>query len=223
MSQLIRKQVLLALTVGLVCSAALADLSVALRSDNSDGPISLPGAVISAVPLDSQLSEGVTAPPRDMAQENRQFRPYILATQVGAPVHFPNRDPIAHHVYSFSQTKTFELPLYREDTPEPIIFNEPGVVPLGCNIHDWMLGYIVVVDTPFYTQMTGAEAVLKNLPPGEYEIAVWHPSLHPEETLGKIVTVTGKDQLETLVLHFKRRKVSQPEAPEPRLDEWDDY
>jgi plastocyanin len=223
LSQPMKRHFFSALVIGLLCSAARADLTVALRSEHSQGPVSMPGAVLSAIPLDESLGHGITAPARDMAQEGRQFRPYILATQVGAPVHFPNRDPIAHHVYSFSQTKTFELPLYREETPEPIVFNEPGIVPLGCNIHDWMLGYIVVVDTPFYTQVSDTEAVLKNLPPGDYEISIWHPTLHPEESLSKVITVVEEDQLETLVLRYKQKSVSQPEAPEQRMDESDEY
>lgn len=218
-----KKHILAALVIGLTCSAAQADLTVTLRSEHVDGPVSMPGAVLSAVPLDDSLSHGITASARDMAQEGRQFRPYILATQVGAPVHFPNRDPMAHHVYSFSQTKTFELPLYREDTPEPVVFHEPGIVPLGCNIHDWMLGYIVVVDTPFYTQMPDTEAVLKNLPPGDYQITIWHPALHPEESLSKVITVAKGDQVETLLLRYKMKSVSQPEAPEQRMDESGEY
>lgn len=158
-----------------------------------------------------------------MGQRERQFTPYILVTQAGVPVNFPNRDPIAHHVYSFSQTKTFELPLYREEMPEPIVFDKPGVVPLGCNIHDWMLGYIVVVDTPFFTQMSDTEAVLENLPPGDYEIRVWHPTLHPSESLNKVITVTDRDQTETLILHYQQSNVSQPTAPSRRLDESDEY
>jgi len=183
----------------------------------------MPGAVLSATPLDQTLSRGITTPARVMEQKGRQFTPYILVTQAGVPVNFPNRDPIAHHVYSFSRTKTFELPLYREEMPEPIVFEKPGVVPLGCNIHDWMLGYIVVVDTPFFTQMNDTEAVLEHLPPGDYEIKVWHPTLNPSESLNKVVTVTDTDQEETLVLHYQQNNVSQPDAPSRRLDEADEY
>lgn len=216
-------RVLPILAIGLICCTAKADLTVSLHSEHVGGLVSMPGAVLSATPLDRSLSQGVTTPAREMEQEGRQFKPYILATQVGVPVYFPNRDPIAHHVYSFSQTKTFELPLYREELPEPITFQKPGIVPLGCNIHDWMLGYIVVVDTPFYTQMSDTEAVLENLPPGDYEISVWHPTLNPSESLSKVISVSDTDQSETLVLRYKQINVSQPTAPSRRLDESDDY
>jgi hypothetical protein len=207
----------------LVASAARADITVMLHSEDMAGPVHVPGAVLSARPLDPSIGRDIRPPVLEMRQEGRLFRPFILPTQVGDPVAFPNRDPIAHHVYSFSQTKAFELPLYREEMPEPLVFEKAGVVPLGCNIHDWMLGYIVVVDTPFYTQMSGTHGVLRGLPPGEYEISLWHPSMDPRETLSKVIEVADEDRTETLVMRYPQNNIEQPTAPAKRLDESDDY
>ncbi|WP_196767929.1 hypothetical protein, partial [Streptobacillus moniliformis] len=74
--------------------------------------------------------------------------PHVLAITVGSEVRFPNRDKLRHQVYSFSKAKTFDLPLYSGHPAAPVRFDEIGVVELGCNIHDGMIGYIVVLDTP---------------------------------------------------------------------------
>ena len=111
-------------------------------------------------------------------QQNKQFIPYVTAVQVGTSVMFPNKDNIRHHVYSLSPAKRFELPLYAGVPAEPVVFDKEGFVTLGCNIHDWMIAYVAVLATPYF-QVTGrsGRAVLKDLAPGQYTVAVWHPLL----------------------------------------------
>src|SRR5436190_18396763 len=111
-------------------------------------------------------------------QRDKQFVPYVTAVQVGTAVIFPNSDNIRHHVYSLSPAKKFELPLYSGVPAEPVMFDKTGFVTLGCNIHDWMIAYVAVLPTPYF-QVTGNEgrAQLKNLPPGQYTVEVWRPSL----------------------------------------------
>ncbi len=82
-----------------------------------------------------------------MDQHDKEFVPYVLPVYVGTRVTFPNRDNIRHHVYSFSSAKKFELPLYIGTPAAPVVFDKPGVIALGCNIHDWMLAYIYVLTT----------------------------------------------------------------------------
>jgi hypothetical protein len=91
-------------------------------------------------------------------------------------VTFPNSDGVSHHVYSFSAAKEFELPLYKGDVYPPVVFEHSGVVVLGCNIHDGMLGYIVVVDTPHFalTNERGI-ALLDDVPTGDYAVSAWTP------------------------------------------------
>ena len=84
----------------------------------------------------------------EMDQINKTFVPGVLPIVVGTRVHFPNHDQIHHHVYSFSRTKTFELPLYKGEDAPPVLFDKPGVVKVGCNIHDWMSAIILVLPTP---------------------------------------------------------------------------
>jgi plastocyanin len=137
------------------------------------------------------------APSAVMDQADNAFAPHVLVVQAGTSVLFPNNDVVSHHVYSFSDAKAFELGLYKGNPHPPLLFEKPGLVVLGCNIHDGMLGYILVVDTPHYslTDRHGALA-LESLPPGDYTLRVWTPrlkpgALPPEET----VTITAADDV----------------------------
>ena len=117
-----------------------------------------------------------------MDQVDTQFSPHILAVQRDVKVVFPNSDSIKHHVYSFSSAKTFELQLYKDLQAEPLLFAKPGIVELGCNIHDWMLGYIFVADTPYFAKTDITGRVILDVPEGEYEANVWHPRIQDESS-----------------------------------------
>ena len=139
-------------------------------------------------------------------QQNKQFIPYVTAVQVGTSILFPNKDNIRHHVYSLSPAKRFELPLYEGIPAKPVLFDKEGFVTLGCNIHDWMIAYVAVLPTPYF-QVTGRDgrANLKNLPPGQYTIAVWHPLLKgsPQDS-AQHIDLTGGDARELVfTLNFK--------------------
>jgi plastocyanin len=109
-------------------------------------------------------------------QVDREFVPHVSVVQAGTIVTFPNRDPIMHHVYSFSPAKAFEIKLYTGKPPGGILFDKPGVVTLGCNIHDWMIAYLIVVPTPHFAKSDeGGVARLRDVPAGAYELRIWHP------------------------------------------------
>jgi plastocyanin len=133
-------------------------------------------------------------PPQDAVdQVDKQFVPYVKPIFVGSKVRFPNSDNIRHQVYSFSPAKKFELPLYGGTDAPPVVFDKPGVVVLGCNIHDWMVGYIYVSETPFFAKTAAAgTAAIDDMPPGEYTVRLWHPSMeHAEETTIRRVTLNA--------------------------------
>ncbi len=114
----------------------------------------------------------------EMAQMHRAFVPGVLVITQGTAVDFPNRDTVRHHVYSFSPAKTFELKLYIDKPEQPVIFDQAGVVELGCNIHDNMLAWILVSETPVYAHTNKqGEAIFRDRMPENYEIDVWHASL----------------------------------------------
>lgn len=113
-----------------------------------------------------------------MDQRAKQFAPSVLAVRTGSAVKFPNSDNIRHQVYSFSPAKRFELRLYQGTPSEPVVFDKPGVVVLGCNIHDWMLGYVYVTDDPWFAVSDEHGRVqLKGLPAGTYQTTLWHPQV----------------------------------------------
>ena len=112
----------------------------------------------------------------EMAQEKKQFVPGVLVVPVGTEVLFPNRDTVRHHVYSFSAAKKFELKLYTGTPANPVLFDRAGVVALGCNIHDQMVGWMLVVDTPYYARSPAAtgKAQIDNVAAGTYTLRTWH-------------------------------------------------
>lgn len=124
-------------------------------------------------------------------QVDREFINHVTPIQVGTAIDFPNHDQIRHHVYSFSPAKNFEIPLYKGSPANPILFEKAGVVSLGCNIHDWMSAYIVVIDTPYFTTTDANGQATLELPSGEYEIRYWHPNID-----GKSGDVTQMIKLE---------------------------
>jgi plastocyanin len=128
--------------------------------------------------------------PAVMDQMNRQFAPFVIAVRAGTSVLFANSDSVAHQVYSFSQARPFELGLYRGKPRSPIVFDKPGVVVLGCNIHDNMVGYVYVTDAAHFgtTDATG-QWRSRDLSAGEYSVEIWTPRASPHETaLKKVVT-----------------------------------
>lgn len=165
---------LIVLTVCILCGRLDAG-SVTVTVKDSKGGL-VPDAVVYAKPSSPvglrEKKQGI------IDQQDKQFLPYVTAIQVGTSVLFPNKDNIRHHVYSFSPAKNFELPLYAGVPAEPVTFDKPGFVTLGCNIHDWMISYVAVLPTPYF-QVTGKEGhvTLKDLPPGQYSVEVWQPSL----------------------------------------------
>ncbi len=116
--------------------------------------------------------------PVEIAQIARQFEPRVSIVPVGTMVSFPNKDAVRHHVYSFSPAKTFELKLYSGTPANPVQFDKAGVAVLGCNIHDNMVAWVVVVDTPYFGHSIKNSAVaMSNVPAGSYRLRVWHPGL----------------------------------------------
>ncbi|MDO7841901.1 methylamine utilization protein [Sphingomonas immobilis] len=126
--------------------------------------------------------------PYEIAQQNIMFMPHILIVPVGASVSFPNRDKVRHHVYSFSPAKKFDLKLYGKEDARSVTFDKPGVVSLGCNIHDSMSAFVFVVDTP-YAMITDASGhvTIPNVPAGAATVRLWNPAIR---TTGNMLSQT---------------------------------
>lgn len=154
----------------------------------------VPGAVLLVYPL------GRPARPRApvravMDQLNRTFVPDLLVIPVGSTVEFPNTDTTSHQVYSFSAAHPFQLPLYRGKPYPPQHFDQTGLVTLGCNIHDEMLGYILVTDADFFGRTDGSgQWSDPKVPAGRYRIELWHPRLRePAARLARELTLSDAD------------------------------
>lgn len=179
-------------TFGLVLGCAALAHSAELRVTVKDHKgKNVEDAVVLAVAADPRNAQHSKPPQNAVDQVDKQFVPYVKPVFVGSTVRFPNSDNIRHQVYSFSPAKKFELPLYAGSNAPPVTFDQPGVVVLGCNIHDWMIGYIYVSETPFFAK-TGplGTASIPDLPPGEYSVRIWHPSMdRAEETTNRQIVV----------------------------------
>jgi plastocyanin len=173
------------LAAALVAAHAAQGASVEAHvRDPSGQPVA--DAVIYAMPSTGPV-EARRGRAQPIEQVDREFVPYVSVIQTGTTVAFPNRDPIQHHVYSFSAAKSFEIKLYSGKSPTQILFDKPGVVTLGCNIHDWMLGFVLVVSTPYFTKTdANGKARLHDLPAGSYELHAWHPQQRASAVSAKL-------------------------------------
>lgn len=154
----------------------------------------LADAVVVAEPLDG--TPPITAGTVEIDQRGKMFTPYVTPIMAGTQVFFPNRDNVRHQIYSFSPAKRFEVPLYKGTLGSPLLFDTPGIVVLGCNIHDWMVGYLYVAETPWFAK-TGSDGTGRiTLPAGRYRLRVWHPAqaVTEDSTAQEAVVAEGPAQ-----------------------------
>jgi len=195
-------------------SLLAADLEV-IFSDGSGKNIT--EGVVYALPLENQILPDLGTKPVELEQINKEFNPHVTVIQKGGTIVFPNRDSIAHHVYSFSETKKFELPLY-SGVPAPVTFDKTGLVTLGCNIHDWMKAYILIVDTPFFAiSDKNGFAELKDMPDGRWKLEFWHPRQKEPLPAREIFLKASEKAVEKVSVNlrreWKKKKSSDSDGP----------
>ena len=192
-----------------VC-ASLTAASLSVNMTDTQG-VALGDTVVELTPVTAS-----TMPPKapqhyEMRQENRVFSPFVLAVPQGAKVDFPNLDRTRHHVYSFSPAKQFELKLYVGQAEAPILFDQPGLVAIGCNIHDYMQAFIYVAKSPYFASSDdNGLASITDLPTGEYTITLWHPwqNVQPQPTN---IIINESSHAVTLTLDVNRQ--NKPSSP----------
>lgn len=187
-----------------VGGAAIAGSLAVLVTNDKGQP--LEHAVVTLLPKFDLTAPMPDIADSEMRQENTLFAPFVLPVRSGTRVSFPNFDEARHHVYSFSKAKRFELRLYGKDETNSIEFDQPGVVALGCNIHDNMLAYIYVTDAPIYAKTDEhGRVVFPELENGRYDVAAWHPG---ERRNGapdpKEVDVSDTGAEETIAVRLRR-------------------
>lgn len=185
--------------IACLCPVAAQAAPVAIDVRGADGT-PLAGAVVTIET--AKAPAPVPRGPYAVEQRNIQFQPHVLIVPVGATVAFPNRDKVRHHVYSFSKSKKFDLKLYGREDQRTVTFEKPGVVALGCNIHDSMSGFLIVVATPFAAQSDAAGHVaFGNVPVGAATVRVWHPSIRaPGNALTQTVAIGAKGYATTFAI-----------------------
>ncbi|MFX3681304.1 MAG: carboxypeptidase regulatory-like domain-containing protein [bacterium] len=185
----------------LAISVTAGDIAVTVTDQKREPVAEL---VLWLEPLDAPVPPATAAElSATVEQIDEEFEPYTIAVRLGSLVEFPNRDDVQHHVYSLSTPARFDIPLHGGDETKSVIMDRTGLVPIGCNIHDWMLSHIVVVDTPWFgtTDGTGSLA-LANLPAGRYKLTAWHPRIRkPDER--EITIVDGEATSVALELRLR--------------------
>ncbi|EJL94331.1 hypothetical protein PMI16_00260 [Herbaspirillum sp. CF444] len=185
----------------LAAPAAAATVTVQVL-DVTGAPV--PNAVVYAEPTGGQAVPK-SLKQAEIEQKDIRFFPLVSVVQAGTPVLFPNHDKVRHHVYSFSSAKTFELKLYSGVPTSPIVFDKVGTVVLGCNIHDQMVAYLQVVNTPYFakTDMSG-NARLEGLANGKYALKAWYFKMAPNEAATEQpLTYQGADVTASVKLAVK--------------------
>ena len=139
------------------------------------GPQGPGGAVIWMKRASGETPRPAPAHGKVISQRGKMFVPHVLVVPVGTRVAFRNDDPIFHNIFSLSKPNEFDTGLYKQGATYTETFRHPGAVQLLCNIHASMFGFVFVVDTPYYAQAEANGAfTIKGVPPGEYELQVWH-------------------------------------------------
>jgi plastocyanin len=177
----------------------------------------LAGAVVT---LESESANAPPAPPLAaiMDQVDLTFVPDVLVIPVHSTVQFPNSDAISHQVYSFSVARSFQLPLYRGKPYPPVVFDQPGVVTLGCNIHDNMVAYIVVTSAARFGR-TGADGrwTAPDLPPGRYRVHVWHPLINEGHDVSREIAADAAEA----AIEIRLSRALRPAPLTGRPHSWD--
>ncbi len=194
MSGIFRNLSLLCPLLSIAAQSAEVDVHVI---DSESQPVT--NAVVVVTPADDQQLPPLTNGYSVVDQIDREFINKVSVIRTGTAVQFPNSDDIRHHVYSFSAPKPFELPLYSGTPAEAVIFDKPGVVKIGCNIHDWMIGYIYITDSPYFaiTDSTG-KAHIGGLHSGMYTAHVWQSQMLVDETATSRQLTLNQESFETI-------------------------
>ena len=185
----------------IVAPACASDLSVTVTTPDgkplADAVVTLPG----------NGAKPTFAWKLEVAQKDKTFTPFVLVVPQGAEVTFPNLDKFRHHVYSFSKGNKFELELYGREDKRSVTFKSVGTAAIGCNIHDTMVGFIRIVDTPCAAK-TNADGVAKipGAPDGATKLSVWHPYAKSKEQIAvSDVTVSSGGSAITVTLDVTAR------------------
>jgi plastocyanin len=162
-------------------------------------------------PLDGSAPPGPG--PAVIDQIDKHFKPTVSVIRTGSTVELPNSDSIRHEVYSVSPPHPFKIKLYASSHQEQVTFDKPGLLVLGCNIHDSMVAFIVVVDTPYFAKVLDTGTTHLNLPAGHYRLRVWHPKLR-NPVASREITVSSDPMALPLTVELDPARETAPSLPD---------
>jgi len=148
-----------------------------------------------------------------VGQRNKAFSPYLTVSQSGSEIHFVNQDDITHHIYSADSDNRFAFKIRAGETNSTTTFKQASEVAMGCNIHDWMSGYALVVDTPYFGK-TDQQGIVSFTPEqlGKYNVVVWHPQMRSENNRMMMIKDTSIDKRITFTLTAGMAKIPKQES-----------
>lgn len=216
MPEVFKKALLVLLSAGLASAVSAADLSFVVTDAKG---LPLEDTIVALTPQQGEAPLS-SLPKPEVMQAGALFNPFVLPVRTGTTVSFPNFDEFRHHVYSFSEAKRFEIRLYGQDETKSVKFDKPGIVALGCNIHDNMLAYVYVTNAPLVGRSDeDGRLSFEALPEGQYTLEVWHPDQRRKQPdIPAHIDLTANMPEKTLKLSLK--SVRRPQLP-PSEEEYD--
>ena len=208
MQRCVRRSLFFCLLAGATAGAGASGIAVQVQ--DTAGKV-LPDTIIYVEP-EGGPATGKAPATAEIEQKGLKFMPLVSVVQTGAKVFFPNNDKVRHHIYSFSPAHKFDQKLYSGQSAAPQVFDKAGTVVLGCNIHDKMLAYVKVVDTPYFAKTDGAGAARIELPAGKYVVKAWHYNTIGGATLEQTLTVKAGEGLATSIFKLPMKAVSADDA-----------
>jgi len=193
--------------LGLFCltaKSALAETVTVEVRDPAGGAIV--GIAVYLEPLDREILSRTNHATVEILQQDKGFVPYVSVVQAGSNVTFSNNDDITHHIYSVTGNKRFSFNLRAHEITPEMSIEQAGAIAMGCNIHDWMSGHLLVVDSPYYGMTnTQGQVVIEVGDAGRYRIVTWHPQL--QKIVQKIVPLPT---METVSLQLEQSLAAIP-------------
>ena len=193
-----------------LAAAGAGATGIAVQVQDAAGKV-LPDTVIYVEP-EGGAAAGKGLANAEIEQKGLKFMPLVTVVQTGSKVFFPNNDKVRHHIYSFSPAHKFDQKLYSGQSAAPQVFDKAGTVVLGCNIHDKMLAYVKVVDTPYFAKTDGAGAARIELPAGKYVVKAWHFNTVGGATPEQVLSVKAGDALSTAVFTLAMKPPSTDDS-----------
>ena len=153
------------------------------------------GKGAAVVYIDTIPGKTFPAPSKHVIEDQKSllFQPHVIVVLVGSTVDFLNSDKVQHNIFWPSISGNKKLSHNMGTWPQGEIrnfkFDTPGVVPLLCNVHPEMSGFIIVAPTPYYAEADASGAFnVENVPDGSYTVTAWREGMKPQSTP---VTISG--------------------------------